>query len=265
MAARRLNLFAKGNVDVRDSLHCCSVAGKIRWNGINEIVRARFPGSVVRVRHEVWTRSDALLETKGTIPPGLRERNLPLAPFTLDAQFSRRALDGDDDAVVLSIQPDVANPLFRRRHDGCLLLPYGVNEWREEDRHWLQEEFEVVNHLTVATSMANLAQIIRDIRSRREAHILLYNMCSVIPGEQVHCHQGLEEILSTRIKRFNLAALELSQQLGISIVDVDGIAARAGTDRVTLDAGHLTAEGHQLVAQEVVRILEDLGCFDDAS
>ena len=174
-----------------------------------------------------------LLEAPGTIPAGLRERNLPLQHFSLDSQFSRKVLDSDDDVVVLSIQPDVANALVRRRRDGCLLLPYRSEEWCAEDRHWLREDFEAVKHLAVEASMDHLTQVIRRIRSRGVVHVLLYNMCSVIPGEQVHCHQGLEEILSTRIKRFNLAALELSERLGISIVDVDGIVARARRPRDT--------------------------------
>jgi len=41
--------------------------------------------------------------------------------------------------------------------------------------------------------------------------------------------------------------------------DVDAIVARAGADRLKLDAFHLNAEGCERVAQEVVRILEDLG------
>jgi hypothetical protein len=37
------------------------------------------------------------------------------------------------------------------------------------------------------------------------------------------------------------------------------IVARGGADRLKIDALHLTAEGCRLVAEEVLRILEDFG------
>ena len=61
------------------------------------------------------------------------------------------------------------------------------------------------------------------------------------------------------MRRFNLGLAELSQQTGISVIDVDRIVARAGADRLKLDTVHLTAEGCRLVAEEVVRVLDDLG------
>jgi hypothetical protein len=81
----------------------------------------------------------------------------------------------------------------------------------------------------------------------------------VVPGEQVHAYQGMDELFSTRARRFNLGLIELSQQTGVSIIDVDAIVARAGADRMKYDALHLTGEGCRAVAQEVVRVLEDYG------
>lgn len=109
--------------------------------------------------------------------------------------------------------------------------------------------------------MTNLARIISRIRGRSIAPILIYNVSSIIPGEQVHDYEGIGEIFSTRICRFNLALIELSQQTGVSIIDVDGVVARAGADRMKLDAVHLTGDGCRAVAEEVVRVLDDLGCL----
>jgi lysophospholipase L1-like esterase len=77
----------------------------------------------------------------------------------------------------------------------------------------------------------------------------------------VHCLQGLGEIYATRIRRFNLGLADLSEATGISIIDVDAIVARAGADRMKLDAIHLAPDGYRLVAEEVVRVLEDLDMF----
>jgi hypothetical protein len=112
--------------------------------------------------------------------------------------------------------------------------------------------------------MRNLAAVMARLQRCSAAPILVYNLSAIVPGEWIHCHQGSGEILSTRIRRFNLALTELSEQTGISIVDVDAIVARAGADRLKVDYWHLTAEGCRLVAEEVVRILEDLGCLPAA-
>jgi hypothetical protein len=45
------------------------------------------------------------------------------------------------------------------------------------------------------------------------------------------------------------------------VVDVDTVLARAGADRLKYDVAHLNAEGCRVVAGEVVRILEDIGCL----
>jgi hypothetical protein len=59
--------------------------------------------------------------------------------------------------------------------------------------------------------------------------------------------------------QFNLGLIELSQRTGISVIDIDAILARAGTDRLKLDVLHLNAEGCRLAAAEEVRLLEDFG------
>ena len=83
----------------------------------------------------------------------------------------------------------------------------------------------------------------------------------MVPGERIHSHEGLDELFSTRIRRFNLGLIRLSQETGISIIDVDGLLARAGAEQLKLDTIHLTGEGSRLVAEEVVRVLDDLGCL----
>lgn len=262
---RRLTLFAKGNNDVRDSLHSMRVAGEVRWNGVNELVRARFPGTLVRVRHEVWTRSDALLNANGTIPAALSTWQLPLDPYTPAAQFSQALFETDADAIVLSVQPDLVTQLLEHRRDGYLFYPQNWPSWSAADKLRLRNEFAPAPALDVDLSMRNFARIISRVRERSPVPILIYNLSSVVPGETVHCHQGLGEILSARIRKFNLGLIELSEKTGISVIDVDAILARAGAQRLKIDALHLTAEGYRLIAEEVVRVLDDLDCFSPST
>ena len=257
----RLTIFAKGNLDVRDTLHALRVGGELRWNGINEIVRMRQPSTIVRVRHETIARSDLLVDADGQVPAAFAECTLALGPYPLESQYGRALFDTPADAYVLSIQPDIATQLWRHRRDGFLFLAYEWGAWSERDRRWLHDEFERTGAIDVDASMRNFAAIVERLRAARDAPILVYNVSSVVPGDSVHSHEGLGETLSTRIRRFNVALADLSARNGVSIVDVDAIVARAGADRLKLDAFHLNAEGCRLVAQEVVRILEDLGAF----
>jgi lysophospholipase L1-like esterase len=255
----RVVIFAKGNVDVKDTLHSLTVGSQHLWNGLNEIVRVRYPGTTIRVRHETWTRSDALLATTGQAPPELAERPLALAAYPLRSQFSHALFEAEADAFILSLQPDITTSLFQHRERGHLFYPNNHEDWPVEDQLWLRQNYIETATLNVEQSMCNFARIVERIRKRTGAPILIYNLSAVIPGEWVHCYEGLGETYSTRIRRFNLALTELSQRTGLSIVDVDRIVSRAGADRVKIDTVHLNADGCRLVAEEVVRILEDLG------
>jgi hypothetical protein len=259
---RRLNLFLKGNVDLRDTLLFSCLGGKLQWNGLNEVLRQDFPGHLVRIRHETWTRSDALTASDGTIPGGLGARSLPLHAYPLESQFSRKVFEIPSDVVVLSVQPDIFNNLLRHRRDGYPFYAPGVSQWTESDQRWLRGNFEDIGHLDVGTSMKNLARICQEARDSAGARVLVYTVPAAVPGIQIHHYHGLGETLPARIRRFNLALVDLAQELDISVVDVDALVACAGAERVQFGPVHFTAEGCRLVAQEVARILKDLGCFD---
>ncbi len=259
-----MTLFAKGNVDVHDTLHSCRIGGELLWNGINEVMRERFPDILVRLKHEIGIRSDALLSLNGAIPQALIDHPLPLGWYNAAGQFGTKLFDADADAVILTIQPDLATAVQRHRETGFLIYPNDADYWPAADRAWFKSQFTPIPSLDAATSMRNMATIIARIREHADVPILIFNLSAIVPGETVHCHQGLGETQATRIRRFNLGLIELSEKTGISIVDVDTIIARAGADRLKVDAIHLTADGYRLVAEEVVRILVDLGVITPA-
>jgi len=250
-------LFAKGNVDVHDSLHSCRINGSIRWNGINELTRPKM-GTLIRLQHETWTRSDAIAESDGTIPAEVEERALPLGVYPLASQFSNAVFTNEADAIILSVLGDTANRLYRNNEQAYKFFAANLEIWNSNDREWLTSHFSHTNLLEVSQSMESLAKIVERIRSHKDVPILVYNVSSIVPGEDLNNYLGVDETYSTRCKRFNLALADLSRQTGISIVDVDTIIARSGADRLKVDAMHLTPEGYRLVAEEVVRILVDL-------
>ena len=261
----RLTVFAKGNLDVRDTLHSQKIGNRVAWNGINEILRARAPPAVARVQHETWTRSDALLLSDGTVPPELARHAPTLDPYSAASQFSHALFATRADVIALSVHPDINTTLLRHKRDGYLFYPYQRQSWRKDALDWLQDNFEDIGLLDPETSMANLVRTISRIRQGSNPAILIYNVSSVVPGEKLHAYDGLDEALSTRIRRFNLGLIEVSRQTGISLIDVDRIVAEEGANRMKYDFRHLTSEGCRVVAEEVVRVLDDLGYLASAT
>jgi len=254
----RLQIFAKGNVDVHDTLHSCRIGDRVMWNGVNAALRAHRPGVTARLKHETWTRSDAVLAAPGRPPPDLAERSLQLGAYPMESQFSTSLFDTDADVYVLSIQPDLATGLMRHKHHDYLFYPNNSAGWDETDRAWLRSEFTSTGRIDVADSTENMIRIVERIRERSESPILVFNASPIVPGDNTHCYSGVGETAATRIRQFNLRLVEVSDRTGVSIVDVDALIARHGADRLKIDTLHLTPEGYEIVAHEVVRILADL-------
>jgi hypothetical protein len=262
---RSVRIFAKGNVDVRDSLLWSKVGGVVQWNGINEILRARHPHAIARIRHETCTRLDLIPlpgETPACEPPAELARRLPAKSHPIDRQQRTAMFDEPTDVVVLSLQSAATNALVRHRRDGWLLLPDEIETWDAESRSWIERECEFAGLADIDTVIERLRLLIPAIEQRTGAQVLVYNLNSQTPGERIHCWLGAGDSITLRVQRFNLRLAELSGELGFSIVDVDRLLAGAGTERLKIDLFHLRAEGWRLLAEEVVRILEELGCLD---
>lgn len=264
-AARRvLRIFARGNVDVRDALLWSRVGGQLQWNGINEVLRVRHPGTIAKVRHETCARLDLVPLPGETLPgpPPELARRFPSGAHPIERQHRTAMYDAPADVVVLSMQSATTNALVRHRREGWLLLPDELETWDAESLAALKRDFENAGLAPLETVIERLERLVPAIEDRLGAHVLVFNLSPIVPGERVHCWVGAEESLALRVRRFNLALAELSARLGFSIVDVDRICACAGADRVKVDLFHLTAEGYRLVAEETVRILEERGWFD---
>ncbi|MFM2288548.1 MAG: hypothetical protein RL684_1691 [Pseudomonadota bacterium] len=264
-ARRILKIFAKGNVDVRDSLLFSRVNGVLQWNGVNELLRPRHPGVLAKVRHETCTRLDLIPlpgeEPAHAVPADIATR-LPSGSHPVERQQRTTLFDEPADVVVLSLQSAVTNALVRHRRDGWLLLPDEIEGWPDEPRSYLERECEFAGLADLDATMQRLEQLVLAIEEKLGAQVLVYNLSPVTPGERTHCWIGADDSLTLRVQRFNLALAQLSAKLGFSIVDVDRIVACAGADRLKIDLFHLTAEGWKLLAEEVVRILEERGCLD---
>lgn len=244
-------------------MHSLWVDGEVRWNGINALLREADAPLSIRVKHETSPRSDMLLAADGTIPAELAARDLPLDAHGLRVQFGTTLFTERPDAYVLSLQPDIQMPLALRRGGDYAFYPHGAEAWPPEQRQWLRDGFTLSRSIGIDESMANFHAIIARLRAASDAPILIYNVSALVPGESIHCYAGMEDLYSTRIRRFNLALVELSQQTGISIVDVDRVVATHGARALKFDTTHLNPAGCRAVAEEVLRVLLDHGLHDD--
>jgi len=261
---RVIRIFARGNTDVRDSLLWSRVGGVLEWNGINEILRIRHPGVIAKVRHETCSRIDLIPLPGETLcsPPEELARRLPSAVHPIERQHRSALFDAPADVVVFSLQSAVLTSLVRHRRDGWLFLPDAVDRLDSDVRSWLERACDNAGPAPIEATLARLEQLIEAVRERLGASVLVYNLSPVLPGERTHCWLGAEDAIGLRVRRFNLGLMELSMRQDFSIVDVDRILAGAGAERLKVDMVHIKAEGLRLVAEEVVRILEERGCFD---
>lgn len=106
-------------------------------------------------------------------------------------------------------------------------------------------------------------RLIRSVKERLDAHVIVYNCSSYDPGDQTHNFYGRGETLSLRIQRFNRALMEISAREGISIIDVDRLIAGLAGERHVAAPLSYSAETYQAMGLEFLRVLEDIGFFEN--
>lgn len=95
------------------------------------------------------------------------------------------------------------------------------------------------------------------------AHVIFLNVSTIDPDDTVTNYHGLEDDPpSLRAHKTALAILDLSNQLGVSVVDADRLLAEIGAALHVERIGHYDAEASDIVCEEIKRILEDYGFFE---
>ncbi len=110
---------------------------------------------------------------------------------------------------------------------------------------------------------AGFMRLIKRLKERLDAHVIAYNCSSVDPEDHCYNYRGIAGTLALRVQRFNLALMEISIREGISIVDVDRIIAHLGGENHVTFALSYSTEAHQAIAREFLRILEEIGFFEN--
>jgi hypothetical protein len=252
-------VFLKANADLRDPIFGVRFADGAQWGGLGAAYRELREPVTARVRHETLTGFFSLAQCDADIPEDVNEKAALFGSFPPKMQCSAAAFDADYDAILLSIQADVvATPALHVR-SGLRFVLNDERNWPEATAAWRREAFRNVGVVTVEQSMDDLRRVVQRLRQTSNAPILVANMSATIRGETVHSYLGMPEILSHRIRRFNLALIDVAHDLDISVLDIERIIAQGGAETLMIDHTHFTLEGCRRIALETARILDDCG------
>jgi hypothetical protein len=258
---KTLRILLKGNADLADSLLSRRQGGQVLDQGLSDLIAQKYRGAcTAEIVHESGEHSGILLQQLGqsAVPDEVSRPAAPLAaPVT-------RLFDAPADVVVLAVEPDVFVVPWRHRSSGYLVHPpVGWQEvWTAEQRQWFAERFEETTPLAPPQFKENWTQLIRGLKERLDAHVLVLNCSPLDPREHTHDYHGRPDTPAVRIQRYNLALIELSMQEGISIIDVHRLIAELGGERHVKGYGRYSAEAHSAISRESLRVLEDIGFFE---
>jgi hypothetical protein len=96
------------------------------------------------------------------------------------------------------------------------------------------------------------------------AHIFVMNISTVDPNDAVTNYFGLEnDTAALRAHKVALTLIDLSHELGISIIDSDRLLAEMGAERHVESVGRYSAEASEVLCEEILRVLADYGFFEE--
>jgi hypothetical protein len=109
----------------------------------------------------------------------------------------------------------------------------------------------------------SLGALITRVKAARGPHVLVWNCSSVVPEDRTSRYRTGDEPLAVRAHRMNLVLIDLSILHGISIVDLDRVVAELGAAHHVREAFRYSAEASAAGCEETLRILEDIGFFEE--
>jgi hypothetical protein len=257
-----LRISVKGNGDVASSLLGPAAGGDLR-----DRIHRRYRGAfTVQLFHEPCGRSDLLLDQLVAAgPPAGWDCPGPDAggPSFIEPLHSRFWAEPAD-VVVLPLQPDIDHQPWEHRASGRRFFPDPGRggPWDRGFADWLTARCRPVEPFTAGQCKESLRRVIRAVKERIGAHVLVYTGSSIEPGEDPSRYHGRPEPRGLRVQRFNLAVFELSAEEGIAVIDVDRVLGELGAQWHVLPGGRYSDRALAALQEEVVRVLEDIGFFE---
>jgi hypothetical protein len=162
------------------------------------------------------------------------------------------------DVVAFSLEPEITRPLWRHR-DSRRAFSAPEQGGREEAAHG----HEPLGMLSVQAYKTGFSRCIAAIKARMGAHVIVFNCFTYDPHDGADNHHGIPETRAYRALAFNLALIELSMEHGISIIDVDRILAELGGAAHVSEAFRYSTPAREAIRDEFVRVLQDIGFFEN--
>lgn len=252
-----LRIVLSASQDVSEALLSQQQGGRHLEVGLSDLVHQKYGGNFrIEIVRLPALRSDVLLqELNATRASGGR--------FALGLESPANPVDLSADIIVLSIQPDVTHDSIVVNRDGNLVdvSELQVSPWSQSQPVALSEWGEPIA-LDVQRSRDALGAIVSALKDRTNAYLIAFNGSTLDPVDFTYRYQEIGDTIPTRIRRLNLALLDLSVQEGLSILDVDRLVAElGGSENVEGPFDYSSAVNH-VICKEFLRIIEDIGFFE---
>lgn len=210
-------------------------------------------------------RSDILAQqiSEHEYPEDLAERFGPGAEWA--DQFHNPFMGLETDIVILSILPDIRQPAWRHRLTGSLITMTDDRRRMLDDGQaaWFDKTFEPIGRIGKIAYQESFGRVVHFLKHDLDAHVIVFGCSSLDLDDMTHNYHGAPETLSYRAALFNTEAIRFSFAEGISIVDVDRLVAEIPGEAKVPSAFTYSAPVRTAVAQELFRIIEDIGFFED--
>jgi hypothetical protein len=264
---KALRIFLKGNEDLSGSLLGIAAERQHAASTLQDLVQEKFRGLyTIELTHEPCAGSAIMLQQVEAlgVPEEVRRQDWGNDAGFIADQFRTRLFEAPSDIIVMSVQPDVAYGVWKHRRNGYSLAapPLWEQRWSLPLKKWFTENFLPIGPILREAFKANMVRLIRVIKEKLDAHILIYNASTVEPGDLVHNYYRREDSWGLRVHKLNLSVMELSVLEGISFIDVERLVAEHGAYQHVLQTGGYSGEVHEAIRREVLRVLEDIGFFE---
>ena len=259
-------LFIKGNDDLVDGLLSSVDGGARLEKGVKECVAETYEGKFsLEVVQETAVTTDILLQQLQGVkfPEALRAQGLDDAFLT--SQFDSKLLEEESDIIALSILSDLLYPRWRHQGEGYMICPPldWQQRWSSEQRDWFIQNFSPIGKVQADEYKENMTQLIQLLKEKSTAHIVLVGASTFDPDDETHNLHGKEDPQSMRALRFNLVMVQLSEEEGITVIDVDRILAELGCSEHVNHIFNYSDETYKAICEEFVRVITDVSFFEE--
>jgi hypothetical protein len=121
---------------------------------------------------------------------------------------------------------------------------------------WFSATFKKLGKMPMETYLDNLGLIVKELKARTGAVVVVCNTLVVDPGAAAVDYQFANSPATVRRRQFAIGLREASGDLGFVVLDVDRVTKRAGIAGQA-DFVHYTPDQKQALRREFVRLLRE--------